>query len=677
MGFIASIERRASIENPSTSLANPALWLTDALGVSTSSAGVRVNPDKALSVSAIYAAMRVLANVIAVPSLPVYERLQRGRQRADHYLTPILDVEPNPEMSALNFKRTLQRHLPMYGQAFAERELDNSGRDVALWPLLPDRTRAVRINGRKAIITTVNGRDILLPTERVLHIVGENSWDGLNGRGFVQYAAESIGLSLAMERFGASFFGRGSAPSGVLMHQKQLSTEAQKRLKDQWHAQNAGLTNSQRTLILEEGMTWQQTTIAPEHAQFIEGRKFSVTEVSRWTGVAPHLIYDLERATYSNIEQQQIAQFVMGSLPWYRTWEQELNRQLIPASQRARFYFEFLHEELLRADSAARAQFYKELFMMAALSPNDIREKENMNPIDGGDAYFVPVNMMTLEVAQSSFVTATGGRMVKVVEATPVQPAEPRALPDAKQMREYRARRSLGQRFQIQMSQRRVIAAAAERIVTMEVNAVTRLAKKHLDQRSVPEFRKEVAKFYEGMSEKIRTAFFPTFLAFMELVASEVAAELDQDVGLTAALRAFVTTYVSRLTKQHVGRSLGQINRVLAENVDAEQDAVLARMDEWSAKRARKIGAGESSRASGAFARTAYAALGVQQLIWHAAGAENCPWCSEMNGRVVGIQEVFLGKGEAVGPESDSLKATRSVLHPPIHTGCVCMISAV
>ncbi len=426
MGLLDRLEQRASPENPSTPLSSPDAWLWDALGARRSATGVNVNETTAMRASAVYACVRVLAESVASLPLPVFRRRKtRGKDIArDHPLYRLLHDRPNPEMSSFVFRETLQSHVSLWGNAYAEIETNQSGRVLGLWPLRPDVTKPRRLNGTIVFDTKVGNDDVTIAGERVLHIPGLG-FDGLVGYSPIGIAKETIGLALATEEFGARFFSNGARPGGVLQHPGQVGAEAAKRLKASWNEVQGGLTNVQRTAILEEGMTFKEIGIPPDHAQFLETRKFQTREIARIFRVPPHLIGDLEQATFSNIEQQSLEFVVHTMRPWLVRWEQTLNYALFSdRDQGGQAFCEFQVEGLLRGDSAQRAAFYTALFNVGALSVNDIRDKENLNPVDGGDRHFVPLNMTALEnagdpPAAKSVATPAANDATKPDAATP------------------------------------------------------------------------------------------------------------------------------------------------------------------------------------------------------------------------------------------------------------------
>jgi HK97 family phage portal protein len=391
-----------SLENPSTSLSDPAAWLLDAFtGSKKSVTGVPVTPENALELTSVWAAVNMIARTLATLPLPVYERVAGGKEKAPtHPAYRLLHDRPNPEMSAFTFRETLAAHLLLYGNAYAEIERNGKGEPVGLWPIHPTAVRVTRINGAKVYVVRVDGQEIPLSADNVLHFPGF-SLDGHNGLFPVKVTRNAIALGKATEEFGSAFFGNGAAPSGVLTHPAKLGKEGHDLLRESWNASYSGLSNAHRIAILEEGMEWHPLGVPPEHAQFLETRKFSVAEVSRIFLIPPHFLADLENAHFSNIEAQGI-HFVQYCIePWCKRIEQELNFKLFGDY---RHFAEFSLEGLLRGDSAARASFYREMWSLGVYSINEIRERENLNRIEGGDVRYIPLNMAPLGSEQAGKV---------------------------------------------------------------------------------------------------------------------------------------------------------------------------------------------------------------------------------------------------------------------------------
>lgn len=361
-----------------------------------SGTGVPVNTDTALRFMAVYACVRVICEDVASLPLHLYRRLSRGKERAtEHPLYEILHSRANPEQTSFQWRETMQAHVLLYGNAYSLPTMFN-GRIVELWPVMPQRV-TVRRNQRTQkleYIITPPGSDekAVINAGQIFHLPGL-SLNGVTGISPIAYGRDAIGLGLASQEFAGSFFQRGARPSAVLEHPGQLSPEAHERLKASFNEAYSGLSNAQSVALIEEGMKLNTGFQMPlEDAQFIENRKMSVEEIARLFRVQPHKIGHHERSTFNNIEHLGIDHVVSTIRPWLVRWEQAIGTKIIPEEEQSRFFAEFLVDGLLRGDSDARSKFYKAMWEIGVLSPNDIRELENLNPIDEGDTYYVPMN---------------------------------------------------------------------------------------------------------------------------------------------------------------------------------------------------------------------------------------------------------------------------------------------
>ena len=381
------------------------------LGSSTS--GAMVNQRSAMQISAVYACVRVLAESIAGLPLHVYQCGKNGsREKAvEHPLYFLLHDEPNPEMTSFVFRETLMTHLLLWGNAYAQIIRDGRGQVIALYPLMPDRMRVDRDENGQIYYRYQLGADeshldkagtVDLSPKDVLHIPALG-FDGLVGYSPIAMARNSIGMAIACEDFGASFFRNGAAPSGVLEHPGILKNP--EKLRAAWEVQYGGSRNSGRVAVLEEGMKFNPIAIPPEQAQFLETRKFQVDEIARIFHVPPYMIGDLERSTFSNIEQQSL-EFVKYTLnPWVCRWEQALTKPLLSPKEKREYSIRFNVDGLLRGDYQSRMNGYAVGRQNGWMSANDIRELENMDKISeeqGGDLYLVNGNMIKMTDAATN-----------------------------------------------------------------------------------------------------------------------------------------------------------------------------------------------------------------------------------------------------------------------------------
>ena len=376
-------------------------------------AGKTVNERSAMQLTAVYACVRILAEGIAGLPLHLYKCGKNGsREKAvEHPLYFLLHDEPNPEMTSFVFRETLMTHLLLYGNCYCQIIRDGRGQVTALYPLMPNQMSVDRDERRQLYYTYLRSGDeadtmkkgtVYLLPEDVLHIPALG-FDGLVGYSPIAMAKNSIGMGLACEEYGAKFFANGAAPSGVLEHPGTIKDIT--RLRESWNAIYGGSKNAGKVAILEEGMHYSPISIPPNEAQFLETRKFQVDEIVRIFHVPPHMIGDLERSTFSNIEQQSL-EFVKYTLnPWVCRWEQALTRSLLSPKEKREYSIKFNVDGLLRGDYQSRMNGYAVGRQNGWMSANDIRELENMDKISeeqGGDLYLVNGNMIRMTDAATN-----------------------------------------------------------------------------------------------------------------------------------------------------------------------------------------------------------------------------------------------------------------------------------
>ena len=369
--------------------------------------GKAVNERTAMQTTAVYACVRILAESVAGLPVHIYQYRDDGKKIvADHPLYYLLHDEPNPEMTSFVFRETLMSHLLLWGNAYAQIIRDGRGRVLALYPLLPNKMDVGRAANGEIYYTYQRGVDesrldpdggaITLRRDEVLHIPGLG-FDGLTGYSPIAMAKNAIGMALATEEYGATFFANGANPGGVLEHPGVIKDP--QRVKDSWNTAYQGNGKAHRVAVLEEGMKYQSIGIPPEQAQFLETRKFQINEIARIFRIPPHMVGDLEKSSFSNIEQQSL-EFVKYTLdPWVIRWEQSLQQSLILPSEKPTYFIKFNLDGLLRGDYASRMNGYSTARQNGWMSANDIRELENMNRIpaeEGGDLYLVNGNMTKL-----------------------------------------------------------------------------------------------------------------------------------------------------------------------------------------------------------------------------------------------------------------------------------------
>lgn len=407
-----------------------------------SSSGKVVNERTAMQMTAVYSCVRILSEAIAGLPLFVYKYGDDGSKDKylDHPLWRVLHDEPNPEMTSFVFRETMMNHLLLTGNAYAQIIRNARGDVVALYPLMPDRMTVDRDSHgrlfyryRKSIddppeVSGNKPNDVILAPSDVLHILGLG-FDGLVGYSPIAMAKNAVGLAIAAEEYGAKFFANGAAPGGVLEHPGTIKDP--ERIRQSWQSTFGGSNNSNKIAVLEEGLKYTPIAISPEQAQFLETRKFQINEIARIFRVPPHMLADLEKSSFSNIEQQSL-EFVKYTLdPWVIRWEQAMNKSLLLESEKKDVFTKFNVDGLLRGDYASRMTGYATARQNGWMSANDIRQLENLDriPVElGGDLYLINGAMTKLQDA-GAFANTTTTETEETSDGQNKSGAKPRKSP--------------------------------------------------------------------------------------------------------------------------------------------------------------------------------------------------------------------------------------------------------
>jgi HK97 family phage portal protein len=499
----------------STALTGPTSGFMEFGGGRQTRAGEPVSPTRALTLSAYFACIRVISEDVAKLPLDVYRRKKSaGKEHLpDHQLAKVLE-RPNPEMTGYTLRETVTQWAAGWGNGYAEIVRDGAGELVELWPIHPSRVRLFRQDGRlvyrvvsdpEQASVLPRGPAIDFRPEEIFHLRGMGT--GILGYSIAQYGAETIGLALATEAFGAAFFGQGATSSGILTHPGALSEVARKNLRESWQATYGGSKNAQKVAIIEEGMTYAPISIPQDQAQFLETRKFQVEEICRWARVAPHKIQQLDHATFSNIEHQGREHVTDTLLPWLIRWVTEIRRQLITDPTLV-----VIHDAdiLMMGDTNARTNYYRTMVNIGAMSPDEVREMEGLNPTGGASAqHFMQTNMSTLDrIASGTAATSPPGTTSQATtDAPPAPPADDGAAAEAAER---------GAQLQAQVTALRpAFVAEADRVLRKEALAITRIA-------ADPG---KLAAFYDAQPADLLGALGPLTTALVCLTADVLGAE--------------------------------------------------------------------------------------------------------------------------------------------------------
>ncbi len=394
-------------------------------------AGKSVTPRSAVQVSAVYACVRVIAETVASLPIHVYRETDHGSEKAqNHPLYRVLHDEPNNEMTSFVLREVMLTQLLLWGNSYCQIIRNGRGNVVGLYPLLPDQMQVDRDSNGKLFYdyTTREGKVVRLQPDDVLHIPGLG-FDGIMGYSPIALERNAIGLGIAAEEYGCKFFSNGATPAGVLTHPNTVKNP--EKLRASWQAAYGGSANAGKVAILEEGMSYARVSLPNSEAQFLETRKFQVSEICRIFRVPPHLVGDLDRATFSNIEHQSISFAVHTIRPWLVRIEQSINRALFTEREKGKLYVQFNIDGLMRGDYKSRMEGYSIGRQNGWMSANDIRSLESLNPIPaeaGGDDYLINGNMVPIALAGINLAANAIATLVEA-EATASEADEP-AEPD-------------------------------------------------------------------------------------------------------------------------------------------------------------------------------------------------------------------------------------------------------
>ena len=355
-----------------------------------------ISEESSLAISAVWACVRLLSETVGTLPIHLYKRTDNGRERANGHPCHGILLRPNSYACKFTLLQHLMISTTLWGNGYARIYRDLKFRPIRLQLLHPTEAEPILTADDQLYYRLHTGE--LLPCYDIIHLRGIST-NGYSGKSPIAVHRDNLSLSISAQKYGEKFFNQGGNMSGIFKYPNTLKQEAYQRLKKDLIQQSTGLHNAHTPLLLEGGMTYERISIPPEDAQFIATRKFQKTEIATIYGVPPHMIADLERATNNNIEHQGM-EFVQHCLmPYIVKLEEEFNRKLLRDDEYEDYYFKFNVDAIMRGDAKARSEYYKNLYMVSALNANEIRSLEDMNTYDGGDEYFVQVNMQTIQNA--------------------------------------------------------------------------------------------------------------------------------------------------------------------------------------------------------------------------------------------------------------------------------------
>lgn len=401
----------ARIAKPQAAASTIENLMRSVYGGSTSATGITVNTDSAMRVGAVYTCVLVLSQSVAQLPLHEYEKSSTSKSKAtNHYLYDLVHDQPNEWMTSYEMKQLVMVHLLLRGNSiWLKAKVPGQRKIRELIPFHPNLIQGIQQDSKYRLSYKVkrpNSTEIdTIPGDRVVHFRGL-SMDGFSGLSPLEYAREMIGLSIATEKHGAKLFANGARLGGILSHPTKISEGAHERLIKSFNEAYTGVENAHKTALIEEGMTWNKVTMTAEDSQFLDTRKYQRSEIAGFYRVPSHMINDLEKATFSNVEHLDLA-FVKHSLmPWLVSFEQTLKKDCMTDEEKKKYYFKFSVEGLLRGDIKSRNEAHQKAVMGGWLNRNEVRETEDRNPVDGLEEFLEPMNMQNPGDSNESKTTA-------------------------------------------------------------------------------------------------------------------------------------------------------------------------------------------------------------------------------------------------------------------------------
>lgn len=666
MGFVRGIVERRDFFSD-------LLKYRQAGAYSDTDAGIRVTPDTAMTYSALFAGIRVLSDGVASLPCKVYERTggDSRREARENEMYPILHHRPNPEMTAIEFYGMLQGHAVGRGNGYAQIVRNYGGSVLELWPLNPSRMEVRRQDRggelRYVYTPTTGGADTYSRGE-ILHVRGLMG-NGMTGYSVITLARNAIALGLATEKHGGRIFKNGSRPAAVLKHPGKLSEAAEQNILSSFEARHKGVENTGLMGILAEGMTIESIGFNAQDSQFLETRQHQVADIARWLGLPPHMIGELSKSTNNNIEQQSLELVIYSIRPWLVRWEQALYAAFFSGTD---YFSEFNIDGLVRGDMQTRYAAYAVGKQWGFLSANDIRAKENMNPVDGGDIYMMPLNMIPATDAGAANAPSPAARGACGCGH------EHRS----DETREDKTKREIRSRYAKNRSKLReqyapMFREMAARIVKREEADVMRKARKALGSRSAEDLLVWLEDFYKNdMPEYAQKQAAPVYQSFITAVNESAASQGGLDSATEDQIMEWTQQYTERFGTGYTLDSLRKLQSILAESKDPLA-GLQSQFDDWQENRPEKTYLFSSVCLIGAVAGATWLNGGFTREVWVSSGG--CPICQEMDGKTASIEGTFIDAGSDMDiGDGKTTTISRDIFHPPLHTWpgeCVCDVA--
>lgn len=634
------------------------------LGIKTSS-GMPVDEEIALTYMAVYSCVSLIASDVAKLPVGVFKRLANGDKKKlyNHPLTKVLTVMSNLQTNAFNWKESAQSHVDLWGNHYSQIVRNAAGEVVELVQI-PDPDNVVIRLGQDGTITYIwqTGSETNISTQYdMFHLPGYSN-NGIIGLSPIQQARETIGLGLAVDEFGAKYFGQGTNLGGVLELSQALG-ENEADFAKAFNAQYSNLKQSHRVMITRPGQKFTKFGIPAEEAQFLETKKSQKQEVCGIYKVPPHKIGIFDsNANRSNLEQENSSYVDSCLFPRINRFEKHIAAQLLTETERNNGLFvEFNLDGLLRGSAKDRAEIYAKRWGIGSINSNEIRRLENENSIgEDGDKYFVPLNFIPIDDAG---LESQDNLNVNTDQE------------ENKNSSDIEQRKLSGIRLRDRIRNRfaPLIRKAAQKLVDKEAKAV----RNKIEQRvEVGKFDKWLNDFYTSFTPVVRGTMAPVFREYVKALSPVIKDEIGATDEVDNDVDQFTTDYINTYTKRHISSSRNQLSKIAKEEDNDEK--IITRVDEWEETRSDKIEEEESNRLANAIFVVIAFRSGVK-VTWTIRGEDTCPYCQQLNNRTIGQGKVFAKKDDSLYVSKDeggsgAMVFTYNHSHPPLHQGCDCYL---
>lgn len=649
-------EQRADVGmNTTLSVYNTEYWDRVLRGLETDS-GIKVTESVAMGLSVVFRCVTLVASIGSLP-LKYYQRLEDGGKEPANGepLWRLLHDMPNPEMTSVEFWEMMFGHAALRYNAYAQVIRDQNDNAQQLWPLNPTRMKVERRRGNLIYrYENSDGREVIFPARDIFHLRGMMN-DGLVGISPFQHSKNAMGLRAGQEKFQSSLMkNRASMPFVYVLPGKLKTNEARKNLEKELEQKYGGAVNAGKSPVLEQGLDIKTVGMSAEDAQALEQAKFSVAEIARFYGVPLHKLMELDRATFSNIEEQNTDWVVDTVRPWAKRAEAALRRSVIPERQKNSHFAEFLLDDLLRGNTEMRWSAYQNGLSTGVFSINDVRKKENLNPIENGDKHLVPLNMIPLDMAG--------------VELESSEPEPERSVRTEK----HDEQRSKQLRLRLRAANRVLFRDAYARISRREINDL-RNNLDRLNQRDEGDFLEWVQGFYEELKDGARQLLTPATLAYAQNMWELGQNEAGGDVEFGDEQEEFARALAGSRARSYVAIHQSQIERDMED--ENPRGAIESRLSTWDEQEGEHFADSATVDVGEAIVRSSYLAAGIAVLRWTTVG-DNCPLCNKMRGKTVKGRGSFLGKNQTLSAEGvKPFVSPSTIKSPPLHNGCDCMLT--